>query len=38
MKAWRILYNQRRTHSALSWMTPSELAEKSACLQNLQPI
>ncbi|WP_141399373.1 integrase core domain-containing protein [Kosakonia pseudosacchari] len=30
-------YNQRRPHSALGWMTPSEFAEKSAGCQNMQP-
>jgi len=30
IEAWRILYNQRRPHSALGWMTSSEFAEKSA--------
>ncbi|VFS63350.1 Uncharacterised protein [Raoultella planticola] len=24
IEAWRIHYNQRRPHSALGWMTPSE--------------
>ncbi|ENJ8544392.1 TPA: integrase core domain-containing protein, partial [Raoultella planticola] len=34
---WRIHYNQRRPHSALGWMTPSEFAEKSAGCLNMQP-
>jgi len=33
--AWRIRHNQRRPHSALGWMTPSEFAEKSAGSQNI---
>ena len=33
IEAWRIHYNQSRTHSALGWMTPSEFA---GC-QNMQP-
>ncbi|SFU20582.1 putative transposase [Kosakonia arachidis] len=37
IEAWRIHYNQRRPHSALGWMTPSEFAEKSAGCQNMQP-
>ncbi|WP_409264245.1 IS3 family transposase [Providencia heimbachae] len=38
IEAWRIHYNQRRPHSALGWMTPSEFAEKSAGCQNMQPV
>ena len=37
IEAWRIHYFQRRSHSALGWMTPSEFAEKSASWQNMQP-
>ncbi|WP_210497802.1 integrase core domain-containing protein, partial [Pantoea ananatis] len=37
IEAWRIHYNQRRPHSALGWMTPSEFAGKSAGCQNMQP-
>ncbi|WP_317983841.1 integrase core domain-containing protein [Kluyvera sichuanensis] len=37
IEAWRIHYNQRRPHSALGWMAPSEFAEKSAGCQNTQP-
>ncbi|HAT2854257.1 TPA: transposase, partial [Serratia marcescens] len=37
IEAWRIHYNQRRPHSALGWMTPSEFVEKSAGCQNMQP-
>ncbi len=37
IEAWRIHYNQRRPHSALGWMTPSEFAEKSAGCLNMQP-
>ena len=37
IEAWRIHYNQRGSHSALGWMTPSEFAEKSAGCQNMQP-
>jgi len=37
IEAWRIHYNQSRTHSALGWMIPSEFAEKSAGCQNMQP-
>ncbi len=37
IEAWRILYNQRRPHSALGWMTPSEFAEKSAGCLNMRP-
>ncbi|WP_371558854.1 IS3 family transposase [Pantoea sp. OXWO6B1] len=37
IEAWRIHYNQRRPHSALGWMTPSEFAGKSAGCQNIQP-
>jgi len=37
IQGWRILYNQSRPHSALSWMTSSEFAEKSAGCQNMQP-
>lgn len=37
IEAWRIHYNQRRPHSALGWMTPSEFAEKSVDCQNMQP-
>lgn len=37
IEAWRIHYNQRRPHSALGWMTPSEFAEKSAGCQNTPP-
>ncbi len=37
IEAWRIHYNQRRPHSALGWMMPSEFAEKSADWQNMQP-
>ena len=34
---WRIHYNQRRPHSTLGWITPSEFAEKSVGCQNMQP-
>ena len=37
IEAWRIHYNQRRPHSALDWMTPSEFAEKSVGCKNIQP-
>jgi putative transposase len=37
IEVWRIHYNQRRSHSALGWMTPSEFVEKSAGCQNMQP-
>ena len=37
IEAWRVHYNQRHPHSALGWMTPSEVAEKSAGWQNMQP-
>ncbi|BCQ42442.1 hypothetical protein ERHA54_50450 (plasmid) [Erwinia rhapontici] len=37
IEARRIHYNQRRPHSALGWMTPSEFDEKSAGCQNMQP-
>ncbi|HBC8114612.1 TPA: IS3 family transposase [Raoultella planticola] len=37
IEAWCIHYNQRRPHSALGWMTPSEFAEKPAGWQNMQP-
>ncbi|HCB2860461.1 TPA: IS3 family transposase [Klebsiella aerogenes] len=37
IEAWRIHYNEKRPHSALGWMTPSEFAEKSAGCQNMQP-
>ena len=37
IEAWRIHYNQSRTHSALGWMTPSEFAKKSDGCQNIQP-
>ncbi|WP_442892303.1 IS3 family transposase [Cedecea sp. VD23] len=37
IEAWRIHYNQRRPHSALGCMIPSEFAEKSAGCQNMQP-
>nr|EKT9721330.1 transposase family protein [Klebsiella variicola]ELA0872224.1 transposase family protein [Klebsiella variicola] len=34
---WRIHYNQRRHHSALGCMTPSEFDEKCVGCQNMQP-
>lgn len=37
IEAWRKHYNQKRPHSVLGWMTPSEFAEKSAGCQNMQP-
>ncbi len=37
IEACRIHYNQRRPHSALGWMTPTEFAKKSAGCQNMQP-
>ncbi len=37
IEAWRIHYNQRRPHSALGWMTPSEFAAKSAGCQDKKP-
>ncbi|WP_119163040.1 integrase core domain-containing protein [Klebsiella pneumoniae] len=37
IEPWRIHYNQRRPHSALGRMTPSEFVEKSAGWQNMQP-
>lgn len=37
IEALRLHYNQRRPHSALGWMTPSEFAGKSAGCQNMQP-
>ncbi|MDA4836177.1 transposase, partial [Enterobacter hormaechei] len=35
IEAWRIHYNQKRPHSTLGWMTPSEFAEKSVGCQNM---
>jgi putative transposase len=30
IEAWRVFYNEARPHTALSWLTPSEFARRTA--------